>query len=129
MCPLYHSVCERERGTGNSRTGCRCAAKPPGCVGDAGQEQQLTHTQLTKDGIHALSLHRSTVPPQTHTFSRAASGSAATVFPPLLPWVCVSVAAAREPFVEPHVVLTFRLLISCDRCIPPGGVEFERFFY
>lgn len=32
-------------------------------------------------------------------------------------------------FLEPHAVLTFRRLISCDRCIPPGGVEFECFVF
>ena len=74
MRPLYHKVCERERGTGELEDRVSLCCEATGlCVGDAGQEQQLTHTQLTKDGIHALSLYRSTVPLQTHTFSRADS--------------------------------------------------------
>lgn len=41
--------------------------------------------------------------------------------------LCVLVALSRGPFLKHNVVLTFRPLISCDRCIPLGRIEFELF--
>lgn len=49
--------------------------------------------------------------------------SAATVCPAS---VCLGIALAQGSS-KPRIVLTLRLLISCDRCIPPGGAEFELF--
>lgn len=125
---IISCVCERKRNR-DPRTGCHCAAKPPGCAGKPGQEQQLTHTQLTKNDTHCLSLiRRSSRGARFHTDILFTCGptSAATVCPPTLT-LCAVWAVARGASLKPHVILAFRLLISCDRCIPPGGVEFELF--
>lgn len=136
--PLYHKLRlqEKER-NGDTRTGCHCAVKPPGCAGKPGQEQQLTHTQLTKNDTHSFShslqLERSAVPYQ-HTFHVQihVSCNCLSSYPHALcsSFCCASAwrgSCSTGASLKPHVVLAFRLLISCDRCIPPGGVEFELF--
>lgn len=137
MAPLFHNICERKR-NGDTRTGCHCAVKPPGCAGKPGQEQQLTPTQLARNDTTLPfcpppQLERSAVFGRTFHVQAHISCSRLSSWPHALCCsfvvrLCVLVAVPSFFFfTKPYVVLTFCLLISCDRCSPPGGIKFELF--
>lgn len=48
--PFFHTLCLPEKEKWDTGTGCHCAVKPPGSAGKRGQDQQLTHRELTKNG-------------------------------------------------------------------------------
>lgn len=115
----------RGKRNGDVRTGCHCPVKPPGCAGKPGQEQQLTHTQqLTKNDTHSLSLAREQhgfllTYMQTNISCNCLSSLSHAA-------VCLG-SRGTGPLKAPRCSSLLRPLISCDRCISPGGVEFEVF--
>lgn len=98
------------------RTGCQCAVRPPGSVDELGQEQQLTHTQLEAPPP-ALFTRR----PHQLQLSVLAAARFVLLF-------CCASACLGSRGTGAFSFLTFCLPISCDRCVSPGGGEYELFY-